>query len=46
MIKMIKFEIKMFMCGFRYAVSDGLLFIGIERARNLSALFIPQHSQV
>ncbi|EEB17221.1 myosin-2 heavy chain, non muscle, putative [Pediculus humanus corporis] len=30
----------------RYAVSEGLLHVGIERARNLSALLIPQQSQV
>ncbi|XP_051157947.1 protein kibra isoform X2 [Leptopilina boulardi] len=30
----------------RYSVSDGLLHIGIERARNLAALFIPENSQV
>ncbi|XP_033224229.1 protein kibra [Belonocnema kinseyi] len=30
----------------RYCVSDGLLHIGIERARNLVALFIPENSQV
>ncbi|KAJ8679667.1 hypothetical protein QAD02_015454 [Eretmocerus hayati] len=30
----------------RYSVSDGLLHIGIERARNLAALFIPDGMQV
>ncbi|KAK0082818.1 hypothetical protein PV325_009790 [Microctonus aethiopoides] len=30
----------------RYSVSDGLLHIGIERARNLAALFIPDHTRV
>lgn len=30
----------------RYSVSDGLLHIGIERARNLSALNIPNNAQV
>ncbi|XP_076684290.1 WW and C2 domain containing protein kibra isoform X1 [Andrena cerasifolii] len=30
----------------RYSVSDGLLHVGIERARNLAALFIPNNSQV
>ncbi|XP_012274634.1 protein kibra [Orussus abietinus] len=30
----------------RYSVSDGLLHVGIERARNLAALFIPDNSQV
>ncbi|XP_048512060.1 protein kibra isoform X2 [Athalia rosae] len=30
----------------RYSVSDGLLHIGIERARNLAALFIPDNTQV
>ncbi|XP_074111346.1 WW and C2 domain containing protein kibra isoform X1 [Cotesia typhae] len=30
----------------RYSVSDGLLHIGIERARNLAALFIPENSKV
>ncbi|KAI4494396.1 hypothetical protein M0802_008888 [Mischocyttarus mexicanus] len=30
----------------RYSVSDGLLHIGIERARNLAALFIPNNTQV
>ncbi|XP_014606248.1 PREDICTED: protein kibra isoform X1 [Polistes canadensis] len=30
----------------RYSVSDGLLHIGIERARNLAALFIPNNAQV
>lgn len=31
---------------FRYSVSDGLLHIGIERARNLAALFIPDNTRV
>ncbi|XP_031828685.1 WW and C2 domain containing protein kibra isoform X2 [Nomia melanderi] len=30
----------------RYSVSDGLLHVGIERARNLAALFIPNNAQV
>ncbi|XP_071572617.1 protein kibra [Temnothorax nylanderi] len=30
----------------RYSVSDGLLHVGIERARNLAALFIPENAQV
>ncbi|XP_036141940.1 protein kibra [Monomorium pharaonis] len=30
----------------RYSVSDGLLHVGIERARNLAALFIPDNAQV
>ncbi|XP_015593116.1 protein kibra [Cephus cinctus] len=30
----------------RYSVSDGLLHVGIERARNLAALFIPDNTQV
>ncbi|XP_014207758.1 protein kibra isoform X2 [Copidosoma floridanum] len=30
----------------RYSVSDGLLHIGVERARNLAALFIPDNMQV
>ncbi|XP_014232669.1 protein kibra isoform X1 [Trichogramma pretiosum] len=30
----------------RYSVSDGLLHVGIERARNLAALFIPDSMQV
>ncbi|XP_014298495.2 protein kibra isoform X1 [Microplitis demolitor] len=30
----------------RYSISDGLLHIGIERARNLAALFIPENSKV
>nr|XP_050848061.1 protein kibra isoform X1 [Vespula vulgaris] len=30
----------------RYSMSDGLLHIGIERARNLAALFIPNNAQV
>ncbi|XP_063991424.1 protein kibra isoform X2 [Diachasmimorpha longicaudata] len=30
----------------RYSVSDGLLHIGIERARNLAALFIPDNTRV
>ncbi|XP_053985871.1 protein kibra isoform X1 [Hylaeus anthracinus] len=30
----------------RYSVSDGLLHVGIERARNLAALFIPNNTQV
>lgn len=30
----------------RYSVSDELLHVGIERARNLAALFIPNNAQV
>ncbi|XP_078043817.1 WW and C2 domain containing protein kibra isoform X2 [Augochlora pura] len=30
----------------RYSVSDGLLHVGIERARNLAALFTPNNAQV
>jgi len=30
----------------RYSVDDGMLHVGIERARNLSALCIPESSQV
>ncbi|XP_034952676.1 protein kibra [Chelonus insularis] len=30
----------------RYSVSDGLLHVGIERARNLAALFIPNNTKV
>ncbi|XP_047003394.1 protein kibra isoform X1 [Schistocerca americana] len=30
----------------RYSISDGLLHVGIERARNLAALFIPDGSRV
>ncbi|XP_076627616.1 WW and C2 domain containing protein kibra isoform X2 [Colletes latitarsis] len=30
----------------RYSVCDGLLHVGIERARNLAALFIPNNAQV
>ncbi|XP_014488000.1 PREDICTED: protein kibra [Dinoponera quadriceps] len=30
----------------RYSVSDGLLHVGIERARNLAALFIPNNAEV
>lgn len=30
----------------RYSVNDGLLHVGIERARNLAALFIPNNAQV
>lgn len=30
----------------RYSLSDNMLHVGIERARNLAALFIPENSQV
>lgn len=30
----------------RYSISDNMLHVGIERARNLAALFIPENSQV
>lgn len=30
----------------RYSMSDNMLHVGIERARNLAALFIPENSQV
>ncbi|XP_059481986.1 protein kibra [Neocloeon triangulifer] len=30
----------------RYSVNDSMLYVGIERARNLSALFIPENCKV
>ena len=30
----------------RYSVSDSLLHVGIERARNLAALFIPENRKM
>lgn len=30
----------------RYSMSDNMLHVGIERARNLAALFIPENCQV
>ncbi|XP_011503552.1 PREDICTED: protein kibra [Ceratosolen solmsi marchali] len=42
----VNFETAQVQIKLRYSVSDGLLHIGIERARNLGALLIPESMQV